>query len=101
MPLRSRDVADQLQNKFGFSEASGHGVDHRWFELNLPNLPTILTKVSHGRHEIDVRLETQMARQLHVRRPFFVEMMRCTRSRDDYIRLVYDDPQPPFPPPQR
>ena len=96
MPFRQRDIADLLQNKFGFSPAVGHSSDHLWYELRLPGLPLILTKVSLGRKPASKELESKMARQCRVHRPFFQGMMECTNSREDYYRRVCEAPYPPF-----
>ena len=96
MPFKPRKVESKLQNEFGFSPAWGHSSDHRWYELRLPRLPVILTRVSHSRKEITRPLVSQMARQCHVRTPFFRGMIVCTKKREDYYRQVRDDPYPPF-----
>jgi hypothetical protein len=96
MPFRGHEIEAILQDKFGFVRAEGHNSDHRWYELRLPGLPTILTKVSHGRHEVSAKVEGQMARQLRVRGPYFQGMLSCTHERDAYYQRVRDDPFPPF-----
>ena len=96
MPLTPREISSQLQHKFGFTEATGHSEDHRYYELNLPDLPTIWTKVSHNNKDVGASVESKMARQLHVPRAFFNQMIRCTRSRADYYTEVQTNPTPPF-----
>jgi hypothetical protein len=96
MPYRPRDIESVLLNKFDFSRAEGHSSDHRWFEIRLPGLPCILTKVSQGRRETTRGLESKIARQLRVRRTFFRGMMDCTNEREDYYQQVQEDPYPPF-----
>lgn len=96
MPLDARDVERHLRRKFGFSRAATHSVDHHWYELEIPGLPTILTKVSHSEREIPDSLLTAMARQVRVRRPFFVGMIQCTHSKADYVKQVKTDPVPLF-----
>jgi hypothetical protein len=96
MPRRPRDIENLLQQKFGFSPAKQRSSDHRWYELRLPDLPPILTKVSHTKKEIGPVLEGKIARQLRVHKPYFEGMMDCTRSRTDYYQQVREAPYPPF-----
>jgi hypothetical protein len=84
-----------LQNKFGFEPVKGRS-DHRWYELRLPGLPPIRTKVSHSRDPIGPNLQGKIARQLRVTKPYFVGMVSCQNSKADYERQVVDDPHPPF-----
>ena len=96
MPRKPKEIERLLQSKFGFSPAKGHSSDHRWYELHLPDLPTILTMVSHSRKEISRGLESAIARQLRVRKQYFRGMMDCTYNREDYYRQVREDPFGPF-----
>ncbi len=96
MALKPKEVEELLQNKFGFSRARSPREDHRWYELLLPGLPRIRTKVSRNRKEIGPQLEGMMAHQLHVRPAFYSRMMSCTKDRDDYYRQIRQDPYPPF-----
>ena len=96
MPFRPREVESNLQSKFGFSPAREHSSDHRWYELRLPGLPSILTKVSHRRGEVSRGVEGKIARQCRVRVPYFRGMMDCTKKREDYYQQVQVAPYPPF-----
>jgi len=96
MPYKPKEVERKLQDKFAFSPAKGHSVDHHWFELQLPGLPPILTKVSHSRKEIGLKLEGMIARELRVRTTYLRGMINCTKTREEYYRQVRDDPYPPF-----
>ncbi len=101
MALKPTQVEDLLQGKFGFSPAprSGQGRredSHKWFELGLPGLPKVRTKVSRNRKDIGPGLEARMARELHVRPAFYRLMMGCQRSREDYYGQIKVDPFPPF-----
>jgi len=96
MPMNTADVQHQLVRKFGFSESPTRSDDHIWYELRIPGLPVIATKVSHGEREISSKLEGKMARQLRVHAPYFRRMIECTRSRDEYLQQVQTDPYPPF-----
>jgi len=96
MPIKPRDLERLLQGKFDFVPAKGHSSDHRWYELRLPGLPPILTKVSHRKTEISDDLLGKIRRQLRVRNRFFREMVDCTKEREDYRQQVRKDPFPPF-----
>ena len=96
MPFRPREVESKLQGKFGFSSARGHSSKHRWYELSLPGLPVILTKVSHSRRPLTPPIERSIAHQCRVRVPFFRGMMDCSNEREDYYRQVLEAPYPPF-----
>jgi len=94
MPIKPKDLERLLVNKFRFSPTEQHRVDHHWYELQLPGLPVILTKVSHSRKEIGKNLESMIARQLRVRKAYFQGMVNCTNSREDYYRRVKEEPFP-------
>jgi hypothetical protein len=94
MPYKPRDVESALTSKFGFSIDKKRR--HRWFKLELPELPVISTMVSHGREEIGRKLESKIARELKVRTSFFRKMMDCTKEREDYYQQVRTDPFLPF-----
>jgi len=96
MPIRPRDLESVLQTKFSFAPAPSHDPDHRWYELKLSGLPTILTKVSHTKKEIGRALEAKIVRQLRVRKPFFQEMVGCTKGPQEYEAQLREDPYPPF-----
>lgn len=94
--MKPNDFVQCLQGKFGFTECANRSTDHRWFELRLPNLPPILTKVSHSRDEIRNKLKGKIARQLRVQGAFFDGMFSCTKSRADYEKQVQSHPHPPW-----
>jgi hypothetical protein len=93
MPFSPREVERCLLHKLCFVRDNR---DHRFFTLELPGLPTIRTKVSHGRREIGRTLEGLMAKQLRVRVSFFREMVGCSKACEDYHRQIRDDPYPPW-----
>ncbi len=96
MPIKTRDLRSKLQNKFGFSHSKVRSDDHYWYELTIPGLPIIATKVSHGSKEISSSLENAIARQLRVRKKFFRGMIECTKDSETYQKQVREDPFPPF-----
>ena len=96
MPHKPEDIEKQLVNKFLFVASKERSVDHRWYEIRLPGLPIIATKVSHSKKDIGPKLESKIARQVRVRHPYFKEMMDCTKSCKEYYAQVRKDPYPPF-----
>ena len=96
MPIKRRDFVRLLTQKFGFVPSATHGDDHDWYELTLPGMPTILTRVSHGASEISDVLLGLIARQLRVHAPYCRGMFQCTNSREDYYRQLRSGPYPPF-----
>lgn len=96
MSIKPKELENLLENKFGFNPSKGHSSDHRWYELKIPGLPKILTKVSHSRKPINTKLEGKIARQLRVRRTYYNGMISCQHSKNDYYQQVSTDPYPPF-----
>lgn len=96
MGLKPSLVESRLLNKFEFDEDAGHEKGHKWYVLRLPGLQPVRTKLSHNKKELTAFLEGEMAKQLRVRRMFFVEMMSCTKSRDEYYSSIRTDPFPPW-----
>lgn len=86
-----------LTSKCSFIHDESRSKDHKWYILQLEGLPPIRTKLSHGKKEIGRALESQMAKQLHVSTAFFRELVRCTKSYDQYQTELKENPQPPFP----
>lgn len=70
--------------------------DHIWLILEPDGLPVIKTKVSRHKETAGEGLESKICKQLRVRKPFFHELMDCTKSRNDYIVQISTDPNPPF-----
>ena len=95
MGLKYRDLESLLQSKFRFVRAEHHESGHRWYELQIPDGPTVRTKVSHGTGELSKSLEGAIARQLRVRTTFFRGMMDCHNSYEDYCQKVRTTPFSP------
>jgi hypothetical protein len=94
MPLDARTIERQLVSKFDFDlDVSG---SHRVLTLRLPGMPLVRTFISHDRREYGNGLVSKVAKQLHVRKRFFEQMIGCTRSREDYYSKIQTDPDPPF-----
>lgn len=95
MPLDRSKVRSQLKSKFDFSEDDSK--DHIWFCFKIEGLPEIKTKVSRSGKQLSDGLCNMVAKQLRVPVAFFLGMINCTNSRDEYVEKVRSDPQPPFP----
>lgn len=96
MPLRSNKLESILKHKFNFSRAVNHSSDHKWYELKLSGIPTIFTKISHGRSDISSEIESKIAKQLKVRKQFFRGMVNCDNNSEEYCNQVTKDPFPPW-----
>ncbi len=94
--MRPRELENILLNKFEFTEAPNRSSDHRWFELVLPGLPKVATKVSQSGKPIPTPILNLIHKQLRVRKEFFNGMVSCTKSRDEYYQQIRQDPYPPF-----
>ncbi len=88
MPWKRRKIEGLLTGKFGFSETDHHSSDHRWYELQLPNVAVVCTKFSHSLKEIGRPLEGKIAKQLRVKTSYFREMMSCSQKRVDYYERL-------------
>ena len=96
MPIKTRRLEQTLVNKLGFTPAPARSSDHRWYQLEIPGLPVIATKISHGEKEISSMLEAAIARQLRVKVAFLSEVVSCTKSSAEYQAQVKNNPFPPF-----
>jgi len=93
MTLKATDVESKLIHKFKFTKDNS---DHRKFTLEEPGFPLILTKISHSHRDISDPILNSICKQLHVRKRFFLEMIQCTKSREDYLNQITNAPYPPF-----
>ncbi len=101
MPFRPKQIEHLLQSKFHFIVAANHEPTHTWLQFRIDGLPTIVTRVEHHKGDIRDQLASLMAKQLHVRNPFFNEMFSCTKDAVAYVNQLKTDPFPPFPPLRR
>lgn len=86
MPLERQDVERALESKLGFQRLHR---DHRVFVLEIIG-KVLKTKTSHGTQHKTIAdpLLAQMARQIFVPPKFFVELVRCTKTRADYLSFL-------------
>lgn len=88
MSIRSKKVVETALGKKGFEVGQG---DHHWFFYRTKDgmKTTVRTKTSHGStKDLGDGLLGEMARQLKVGKPQFLELIDCTLSREDYEMLL-------------
>jgi len=87
MPLATRNVKRALSSKLRCEEdVKGHHIFYYFIE---DGVRVTSTKVSHGSNrDIQDGIVGQMAKQMGVNRPFFAELVQCTKSRDDYVANI-------------
>ena len=83
MPLKKREIDRALTSKLG-CEVDDSGK-HRVFMVLVDGLVVAKAHTSHGGEE-DIRdqLVKQMATQLRVPKPLFVDIVSCRKSRPEY-----------------
>lgn len=82
MPRPARTVAAALSNK-GFASRENH---HTYFHLVVAGKKIIVsTKISHGETEIGDPLLASMARQVHLSKKQFLELVDCPMTAAAYL----------------
>ena len=85
---KARDIDAALCKK-GFKKTNG---DHVWYYFYDRQTGATLaqTKISHGAMgmTIGAKLISQMARQLHLTKAQFLELIDCTLSEEDYREIL-------------
>jgi hypothetical protein len=94
--IKAKQLEQTLTQKLGFRLAPSRSIDHKWYQLEIPGCPIIVTKLSHGEKEISTKLIGMIARQLRVKQTFLLELVVCTKSAEEYQHQVATDPYPPF-----
>ena len=85
MPRDAKDIGAGLEKK-GFIRRSN---DHIFYHLIVNGKKTVInTKISHGEKEIGDRLLGMMARQLHLNRRDFLDLVDCPLTQDDYLKML-------------
>ena len=87
--IKTRDIRRNLTKK-GFSE--NDKKDHIWLNYIDPdgNKTTVRTKISHGKEDIGDPLISAMAKQAHISKRQFIELVTCTLSGEEYYNIVKD-----------
>jgi len=85
--IKTRDIRTNLIKK-GFKEDDKR--DHIWLNYISPDgkKTTVRTKISHGKSSIGDPLIAKMAKQTHLSKADFLELVNCTLSGEDYYRQV-------------
>jgi hypothetical protein len=87
MPRKTRDIVTGLKRK-GFVDQDG---DHKFYVFVVDGKITqVYTKISHGEKEITDSLLGYMARQLHLPRADFDDLVDCPLTQEDYIQRMRD-----------
>ena len=94
--IKTKQLEQTLTGKLGFRPASSRSIDHKWYQLEIPGCPNIVTKLSHGEKEHSPKLGGMNARKMRVKQAFLLELVTCTKSIEEYQRQVTTDPYPPF-----
>lgn len=82
--LKSSKAKQSLQKK-GFTKDDKH---HHYFEFWHDGKVIATTYTSHNNEDIDDHLIKAMSRQCLMDKPFFVEFIKCTKSKEDYVKLL-------------
>lgn len=82
--LKATKTKQSLKKK-GFTEDNSH---HHYFEFWHKGKVIATTYTSHNSEDIDDYLIKAMSRQCLMDKPFFVEFIKCTKTKEDYISLL-------------
>ncbi|MCE6991920.1 hypothetical protein [Dyadobacter sp. CY323] len=82
--IKTAKVEKSLLKK-GFVQSDTH---HHYFEFHHEGVLMSRTYTSHSGKDIDDYLITQMAKQCLMKRPFFIEFVECTKSKEDYLTTL-------------
>lgn len=87
--IKAKDIRRNLSKK-GFEEDDKK--DHIWLNYISPDgkKTTIRTKLSHGKSDIGDPLIAKMAKQVHLSKSDFLELVSCTLSGENYYKQVKD-----------
>ena len=85
--MKVRNIKTALLKK-GFVESPYR--DHHFYTFFYQGTKTsIRTKISHGETDIDDGLISAMAKQVHLNKPDFAQLVECPLSEEEYIiRLI-------------
>lgn len=71
--------------KKGFIQTDSH---HHYFEFWHKGKVIATTYTSHNSEEINDYLIKAMSKQCLMDKMFFIEFIKCTKSKEDYIKLL-------------
>ena len=82
--LKTLDAASNICKK-GFTERTE--THHKYYHFYYGGQKTLIkTFMSHGSKELDDYLQSQMAKQLKLRKQDFVRFVNCEITEKDYIK---------------
>jgi hypothetical protein len=73
--------------KKGFRKDDSH---HHYFEFWYNGKLVARTYTSHNNEDINDYLISAMRKQCNMDKSFFMEFVKCTKSKEDYIKLLID-----------
>ena len=90
--LARRDLVRSLRRKFGFEESAG--AKHNRYVLWVDGKKVAITSVSRGTkyRELSAPILSKIAGQVNASSlGYLVEMVECSKSPKDYLKLLKDD----------
>ena len=85
--FKSSTVARTLERKLGAIRSDG-GKHIKFHIYDDASRLVARTEMSRGWSVVDDDLMSMLAHELHVRRPFWVELCRCLHDRSAYLSAV-------------
>jgi hypothetical protein len=82
--LKGKKTIQSLTKK-GFTKTNSH---HHMFEFWYDKKLIASTRTSHNNQDINDPLITAMSKQCLMDRDFFIAFAQCTKSKDDYIKVL-------------
>ena len=82
--LKATKTKQSLKKK-GFTQDNSQ---HHYFEFWHEGKVIATTYTSHNNEDIDDYLIKAMSKQCLMDKPFFVDFVKCTKSKEDYITLL-------------
>jgi len=82
--LQGKKTTQNLLKK-GFTKTEG---DHHFFEFWHDGVLVTKTRSSHNNQDINDHLIKAMSIQCKVDKSFFQEFVKCTKSKEDYIKVL-------------
>ena len=76
-------IGNMLQK--GFIKENSH---HKYYEFWHDNKLVARTYTSHSGQELNDYLIASMAKQCGMPKNFFVEFAKCTKSKEDFVKLL-------------
>lgn len=85
--IKTKEIRHNLAQK-GFIEDNSR--DHIWLNYFTPEgkKTIIRTKISHGKDSIGDPLILAMAKQVHLPKTQFIELVNCSLSGEEYYNIV-------------